>query len=230
MSLEECINAFNSEIFQQDIALWVLLVLGVLIVLSGLFVLMFKEQRIPNVVILLLIGGAFVFAARIGQIPLVSGALDKPVVANVELQQTHRAACIERELARASDVPENLPEAIVEVKAETTSSALTNVATEADEKSLVWIFYDQNRKADAEILGAQLLSVDVTTIVEPDDFAQVANKQPAGTTRIIFNDDQFAKLSQAIAELASVEEIGDAVVLQGPYSSILRGPVQLQLY
>ncbi|MEL6120974.1 MAG: hypothetical protein AAFR49_15010 [Pseudomonadota bacterium] len=89
--------------------MWVLLFLGVLIVLSGLFVLVFKEQQIPNVVILLLIGGAFVFAARSGEIPFISGELDNPEIATVELQQTHRAACIERELASASDVPASLP-------------------------------------------------------------------------------------------------------------------------
>ena len=145
-----------------------LLFLGVLIVLSGLFGSVFKEQQIPNVVILLLISGAFVFAARTGEIPFISGELDNPEIATVELQQTHRAACIERELASASDVPASLPETVISADQETASTALTDVASIADEKSLVWIFYDQSRRADAEELGEQLLSVDVTVIVEPD--------------------------------------------------------------
>lgn len=230
MTLDECFQAFDQEIFQQDTASWLLLILGVLIVLSALFVFMTKELQVSSLVVLLLVGGAFVFATRTGQIPFLSGTLKEPSLSTVKLRETHRAVCIERELAEASDIPDGIPVEIVRVAENISSDALANVASKADATSLVWIFYNDNRKAEAERLGELLISIDVTAIVEADDFAQVINKQPAGTTRIIYSDDRFTGFSEAIAELASAEEFGASVVLQGPYSSIVRGPVQLQLY
>ena len=230
MTFSSCLNAFDAEIFQQDTAQWVLLTLGLVIVLSALYILIFKDPIIINVVILLLIGGAFVSSPRIGRIPFIAGTFDKPSFESVELTQTLRAACIYRYQAKASDAPANNPEDVIKVEGETVTTALENVASLSNEKSLVWIFYTQSRKSDAEELRDQLLSLEAAVIIEEDDFSQVTNQPPAGTTRIIYNDHQAAALSQAIAELASVQELGKTILLQGPYGSISRGPVQLQLY
>lgn len=225
---EECVSAFGQEVVQQDIAIWVLLGLGTLIVLVSLYLLLFTDVAFTNALILILVGAAFIVVSRTGQIPGISGSLSEPAFETAELQRTIRAGCYERTYAVPSDIPETVPSATVKVNTPN-SELVEGLSRFSSDENFVWIFYAATREKDALALETILTRHGILATSAPDDFSQVVNKQPSGTTRVIFSSDAVSDLAQAIAEVSADREIGD-VVLQGPYSSISRGPVQLQLY
>lgn len=229
MSLDECLNAFDPEIFQQDFAIWILLGLGGLVVLAALYGVIFSKHTIATTAVLLLIGGAFIGVSVTGKIPAISGSLSAVTAGSEEIRKTWRAACVERELAKPTDVPESVPTEAVELPTPT-QEPTDALAMLVNDSTLVWIFYAPSRSNDADHISKILEKAGAAVVSAADDFSQVKNKQPPGTTRVIFATDKVKAAATALAEIMRENQSGTNFVVQGPYASISKGPIQIQLY
>lgn len=228
MTVEECIASFGQEVAQQDVSVWLLLILGSAAFCTGLY-LIIRNQTSPHIALsLILIAGMFIIASRTGTIPGLSGSLSDPLFKNINLQQTIRAGCIAKSSARASDVPTDIPTKTVKVLPDM-PFAESQLSSLAGDDSFVWVFYANDRLQDAENIRNMLLENGVLSNLAADDFSQVSNKKAKGTTRIIFSNSSTENLARAIGETAVERDLGK-VTTQGPFESISYGPVQIQLY
>ena len=156
----------------------------------------------PSSIVMLLIGVCLVLIAKTDFLPVLTGNLfDKSAVEYKEIKPAIELACMKivEKGTTGEGEPDQVNEKVVPV------SVSVPVATQElnylKDKGFVWLFYSNSRGQDAIIIGRKLDSIGVSYQSSADEFQQVKNKKPLGTSRIVFSSPDFKEAAVALGKL-----------------------------
>lgn len=225
-SIEECTTHLAQQILQDNVAIWSLIGIGVIVSIFGLIMSYRGKYNPLSTIVFVLIGGALVGVSLTGYLPTISGFSSNADFDSMEVKREARAFCTNKENITPDDIQTDVE--VVEVSEIGRDAAIGNLETISDERSFAWVFYAESRDTDAGKITEILEGSDVLAISEVSDFSGVKNPQRAGTIRILFSSESYRSLAVSITE--TLKSLGyEPVVLQSPFN-LARGPVQIQLY
>lgn len=231
MTFQKCKEDLASMILQQNLGTYLTMAIGAL-VCAFVFLSWYKTSKFEaSSIAVLLIGVGLVLIARTGLLPVVTGNFfDKPIFELKEIEPALEYGCWAQTAGKETTgqgEPDQENEKVVPVPVAVPAAA--EGLDYLKDKGFVWVFYAGPRGQDATTIGKKLDSIGVSYQASPDDFEQVKNKKPTGTSRVVFSSPDFEQAAIALGKLIG-ENTGSPIVVEGPYGSISKKPIQVQLY
>jgi hypothetical protein len=233
--LDLCLKAFGPEIFQQNFAVWLAMILGTLAFIAGLYLSIKTTSTRWDALSLVAFGIACVLVSLTGKVPFISGPIGSAEASTIDVEKTYKAGCYSLNDPEPAPPVSNSPTVTVAAipASESPSEAIRSAKTN---ESFVWIFFANSRREHSDALAKFLQDEDITIeTIEDNNFGLVRSRLKNGDSlkpgdaRVIVSDSQSMALAKAISAILE-SEFDSKVTLIGPDPTVSRKPIQVLLF